>query len=70
MKGFEVYGLALSTVEVIITVEAESEQDAKNKALELFNQGQHGDVRYACDDAATTDFQPFGASEVDIYETA
>jgi len=66
-KHFDVFGFAVGTVEVRMVVEAESLEDAKVKAKELFNQGQRGDIKYSCDDGACVDFEPIGADERDIY---
>ncbi len=65
MKNFNVYGHALATVEVNMTVTASTEEEAMIKAEGIFKTGEHGLIEYSNDDASAIDFTAFNASELE-----
>jgi len=65
MKTFSVNGQAHGVVDVKLTgIEANSKEEAMEKAKEIFARGEHGSIRYSDDDAACFDFIPFHSEEL------
>jgi hypothetical protein len=65
LKTFTVNGQAHGVVDVQLTdIEAESKEEAMEKAKEIFARGEHGSIRYSDDDAACFDFVPYFSEEL------
>ena len=65
MGNYSVNGQAHGVVDVKLTdIEADSKEEAMEKAKEIFARGEHGAINYSDDDAACFDFVPFYSEEL------